>query len=358
MNPLRKYLFGYLFVRLAKIISVIVVLAGLASAVVAYVQANLAADSARYQRSQTMQQSLNKLGSTFTRTRELVSALAGPDSVAKIGNDRREFGAASDAEFDRLTAELDRVEQDARGLKQAVVSRFELLVGQIEEKLRAHAASVTAIPAPSGSPAAVNTPSPSISRVAIQSTHEIETLFSDNLSSSDVVSRSYTMESSKQLIRVLKGSAENSAYRAILAELAEQLDALKSLLPSRAAPTPPPMLSPSPVSSNATVGAPIPLPKVVVAEKVARQLREVRASVRDAILSSWALDTAIEEATRIAGLERTKCRSQWHLACICCSKRIFACCEGRRRFSCIGLLRPNTEFPRYSYERGGFGRSP
>ena len=94
--------------------------------------------------------------------------------------------------------------------------------------------------------------------------------------------------------------------RAKLSDSVKRLDELKTLLPSRrAAPTEvPQQYSPQ----NPQVPLPEPR-KVLNAEKVAEQLGQLRNSVRQAVLSSWALDDAFDQTQTLLTPQQDKCRS-------------------------------------------------
>ena len=310
MTKLRKYFFGYLFVRIAKLLAIITLLVGLGWMASKYVQTSIAADSASYRPSELLRQQLERLGETFISTRELVGEFAGPGSGAKeVVAPRFARVIHSDGDFERLTEELGVAERGQQELKQKIVASFEDLTEKIEQKLRAHAASLEPPPAPAASgvtPAA--TPSPALTPSTVPEAEDAETLFSKNLSRMDVLSRSADLERTKQLLKLLEGMAENPDNRRILTESAAQIDALSTLLPKiRPDPTPVSQFNQSPPSSQPVPSA-TPRPPPLNAEKMADQLGRMRATVRATVLSSWSLDEVLGQASETAAVERGGCR--------------------------------------------------
>jgi len=72
---MKKYFFGYLFVRIAKFLAVVIVLIGLAYAIFQFAQASIAAESVQYLPNPTVRQHLDKLLTRFFEAQSLVSDL-------------------------------------------------------------------------------------------------------------------------------------------------------------------------------------------------------------------------------------------------------------------------------------------
>lgn len=303
---MRKYFFGYLFVRIAKILAIIVLLVGVGYILSKYGQANIAADSASYRTSDVLELQLNKLGGSFARTKDLVGQYAGSEAVAQIRSPDFPRGIDSNGDFERLSKQLVSVDQRRQEMKETIIRRFEALVAQIEEKLRAHAATLAAgAPQPLPAPTAAM-PSPGAGAIVSQS-NERETLFIPNLTRYDIQARSAALERTRQMLKTLESTAENPENRRILTDSAAQLDELEKLLPS---PRETSQTEPSPITTppRSESPEPTPPPKEFSAEKVANQLRQARLDIRSAMLSSWSLDDAFEQASSIAAVERAKCR--------------------------------------------------
>jgi hypothetical protein len=213
------------------------------------------------------------------------------------------------SDFDRVEEVLKVVDRERQTLKQAVVERFEQLIDEIQKKLRAYATSLSpASPSP-----AVPTPTPMATATPVPkpAPNERKTVFSEQLSQADIETRLSGLNSNAQFLKVLATTAENPENRAKLLESIKRLDELKTLLPSRpAAPTE--VLQQEEPQQYSPQNRQVPLPeprKVLNAEKVAEQLGQLRNSVRQAILSSWALDDAFDEIQELSAPERNKCRS-------------------------------------------------
>src|SRR5450432_2787912 len=120
---MRKYFFGYLFVRIAKFLAIVVVIIAICYALFKLAQGNNAADSVRYQRSVALQQHLSKLTEQFTNTTQLLTEFATQTQISLPKTAAPSFASdiASNADFERLTDELNRTDQKRQAMKQALV---------------------------------------------------------------------------------------------------------------------------------------------------------------------------------------------------------------------------------------------
>lgn len=304
-----KYFFGYLFVRIAKAIAVLSFLIGIAFALFRYAQADNAAASVGYRASVALDQRLDKLKYTFARTIRLVSAFNPAAESARLST--LEFGRPvdSDGDFDRLLAQLSSVEDQRQRMKELIVARFESLVGQMQQKLRAYAASLRAAATPSPNPlpsASVQpTPTPTITQRV-----EPETLFSKRVDRSEVESRSSRLESIRTFLKEQNSQAQTDEGHKLISDTITEIEVLKKLLPLRgeAPPEPEPTPSPTYQAPVASTNAP-EVPRPMHAEDVANQLEDYRKDVREAVLSWWDLDDAVDQASELASEEANKCRA-------------------------------------------------
>jgi flagellar motility protein MotE (MotC chaperone) len=308
---MKKYFFGYLFVRIAKFLAVIIVLIGLAYAIFQFVQASVAAESVQYLPNPTVRQHLDKLLARSFEAQRLVSDFTGETkkSDASVGGLAGEITSMRD--FDRLGEVLETVDREREILKQAIVKRFEQLIDEVQKKLRAYAASLS--PAEASPPPKVLSPTPMATATPPPkpTPNERKTLFSEQLSQADIETRLSDLNANVQFLKVLETTAENPENRTKLTESIKRLDELKALLPSRpVALTEVPQQEKPQQYSPQNPQLPFAEPrKVLNAEKVADQLGQLRSSVRQAILSSWALDEALDEIRDLSASERNKCRS-------------------------------------------------
>lgn len=305
---MKKYFFGYLFVRIAKILAVIIVLIGVAYGIFQCAQGAMAAESVRYKPDPILRQQLEKLLARSSEAQQLVFQFTDAKSEVNVGRLPSEISSMSD--FKRVGNLMKAVDRERQVLKQSVVERFERLVDEIQKKLLAHAASLS--PAQRALP---STPSPTpmvkVTPVPEPTTSETKTLFSDQLNQVDIETRLSDLESNAQFLKTLITMAENPENRAKLSESVKRLDELKNLLRLRpAAPTEMPQQEEPPQYSppNPQVAASEPR-KVLNAEKVAEQLGHLRNSVRRAVLSQWALDDALDQTQSLLTLEQEKCGS-------------------------------------------------
>jgi hypothetical protein len=298
---MKKYFFGYLFVRIAKLLAITIVVIGIAYAIFRVAQGRVAAESARYQPSTSLSQQLQNLSAKLSDTRGLVEKFTKEKTVPRVNSHPFPGNIESNEHFERLAEALQSMDFDRQGLKHSIVERFEFSVGEIQDRLRAHAASLS--PPVTASPTIVaSTPQPTLMPQAAPTEYKAENLFS-YLSAEDIEMRISKLDTTKQFLKVLETTAENPENRSRLAQCINQLDALRDLLPSKTE-------VPSEAEATPITQAPVSEQrKILNAEKVADQLQQLRTGVQRAILSSWALDDAFDRASALSVSEQNKCRS-------------------------------------------------
>ena len=302
----KKYFFAYLFVRAAKGLALLVILIGVGFCGLRYYQARIAAGAVAYQPSSHLQQALDRLKAAFLATEQIIDSFnAGNQSkTPNFQAPRFPLVIDSDNDFARISAELSRVDHERQQLKESIVSRFENLVKSIEEKLHAYSAVLQSSPSPTTATAqnliskATPTPSP---------TSREESLFLSQLGSSDANERSENLKERKEFLKVLAMRAENADNRVILGEAADQLERLAKLLPERF------NASTAAQPDTATASSKDPQAeqhgKVLLSERVARQLEQLRGGVRQMLLTSWTLDDTFEQVANLGLAERDKYRA-------------------------------------------------
>ena len=302
----KQYFFAYLFVRAAKGLALLVILIGVGFCVLRYYQASIAAGAVAYQPSSHLQQALDRLKAAFLATEQIIDSFnAGNQSkTPNFQAPRFPLVIDSDNDFARISAELSRVDHERQQLKESIVSRFENLVKSIEEKLHAYSAVLQSSPSPTTATAqnliskATPTPSP---------TSREESLFLSQLGSSDANERSANLKERKEFLKVLAMRAENADNRVILGEAADQLERLAKLLPERF------NASTAAQPDTATASSKDPQAeqhgKVLLSERVARQLEQLRGGVRQMLLTSWTLDDTFEQVANLGSAERDKYRA-------------------------------------------------
>ena len=302
----KQYFFAYLFVRVAKGLALLVILIGVGFCVLRYYQASIAAGAVAYQSSSHLQQALDRLKAAFLAAEQIIDSFnAGHQSkTPNFQAPRFPLVIDSENDFARISAELSRVDHERQQLKESIVSRFENLVESIEEKLHAYAAVLQSSPSPTPATGqnlisnATPTPSP---------TSREESLFSSQLGSSDANERSANLKERKEFLKMLAMRAENADNRVTLGEAADQLERLAKLLPEKFD------VSTAAQPDTATASSKDPRAenhgKVLLSERVARQLEQLRGGVRQMLLTSWTLDDTFEQVANLGSAERDKYRA-------------------------------------------------
>jgi hypothetical protein len=307
----RKYFFGYLFVRLAKGIAVLIVIIAFAFVVFKYAQASNSANAATYRSSVALDQRLEKLRVTFERSARLVTAFNSGAEAAKLTAPRFPRPIDHDADFEAVRARLAKVDQDRGQMKQLVIDRFESAAADIEKRLRDHAASLRAGASPPPTSAPMTTPNPTPVTIILPiSKEEQETLFSRTVNKGEIDDRFARLEAVKTFLSGLETKAENLENRKKLFDSVTEIEALKKLLPVRLDYTLEPQPSATPATQSPAESAKMTEARTLAkAEEVANKLAAHRAAVREAMLNSWAIDEVFDESSELAGVESNKCQS-------------------------------------------------
>jgi len=305
----KKYFFGYLFVRFAKLIALLAFLSGCAYAIYLYSLANIRAESVRYRPSRDLDSRLDNLDREIGRAVSIVNkyqASAGKPEC-KVVRVPLLHGSESESDFRQLQAQLAAAGEIRTNLKSALVEALEQNIGLIQAKLRAHAEAIAAEEArahpkkeatAAPTPTPVPTPEPAVARV-----DQIESLFPFNPAQRDVEGRNSKFEKSREYIGSLEAAAENPENKATLKTILGELDSLQKLMPvtltlQEQAPAPAPM-------SSAPLNVEKPEPrKTPNAAKVAQNLGLVYSEVRGALLNAWELDDALTDASNVAAGEQ------------------------------------------------------
>ncbi len=298
---MKNYVFGYLFVRIAKVFAIILLLCGMGVAVATYVQASLGARSLRYEPSNGLGRKILTLSREWTHTLNLVTGLLGgtPSSTISLEDLSR---PSTSAQFEAVAKQFATIDAGRRDLKKALVSEFESAVLQIEEKLRAHAASLAGEDAPAKPRRA-----PSPAKAAPPETPAPPTVFSP-LGRSQVAGRRHSITEARNFLWELKSKAENPENGQILAQAVSELAKLERLIPADLA------ASPNKTPEAAPTDSATPAREKLVAERVADQLAQVRALIQEALLTEWSIDDALAQANAELETERKKCMdAEWEL---------------------------------------------
>ena len=302
----KQYFFACLFARAAKGLALLVILIGIGFCLLRYYQASIAVGAVAYQPSAHLQRALDGLKDAFLSTDQIVNSFnAGNQSTTpSVQGPRFPVKIDSGDDLARIAAELSRVDHERQQLKESIVSRFETLVKGIEEKLHAYAAVLQ----PSPLPTAANTQGlvPAVTPAPTTSSPK-ESLFSSKLSISEAQERNKSLTERKDFLKVLGIKAENSENRGILRDAADQLERLTKLLPEKLDASAAAQLDLASTPSNEAQAEQDG--KVLLPERVARQLEQLRGGVRQMLLTSWALDGAFEQVANLVSLERDKYRA-------------------------------------------------
>ena len=279
------------FTRFAKTAGCVFFIAGLGVAGWFHQQRAPMIDSVRYRQSDLLAERFARLQSTYgdaqrTVTRFKAAADFPAEYTAAAFTPMFPQSHASVKGFQDLRAQLAQASAGRDAMKRFVTDRLESLLTEIQQKLVLHAAALAPSPAPVPQPAP-NPPPVFTPDFGVYDTR---------IDTSEVNSRKSTLDDAKQFLGVLESSAENADNKKKLGDSISEIDALAKLLPSNIEPPSVPQFT-----------APAPQTREPLnAEKVAARLAQIRSTVRRALLSSWALDEALDRALQTAEEEQGK----------------------------------------------------
>ena len=281
----------HVLTRFAKTFGCFFLIAGLGVAGWFYQQKTPMIDSVRYRQSNLLAERLGNLESIYGDSQRMVIKFKGATDFPS------EYAAAafkpqfpqrysSVKNFQDLQAQLSQVSGGKDAMKRFVTDHFETLLQEIQQKLIAHAASLAPPPTPGSQP----TPAAKLTFTTDYG------LYDSRINTSEVDTRKSSLDDAKQFLGVLQNSAESDENKKRLGDSIAEIDALVKLLPTNIEP----VTVVQPVPYNPAPREPLN------AEKVATRIAEIRKSVRQAIVSSWALDEADDRALKTAEEEQSK----------------------------------------------------
>lgn len=296
---MKTYSFGYLFVRLNKLLSGLALLGGVLLSLFNYTQGKFEADSARYMENDALPRQLLNLQAVLAQTQSIVlsaSHEAVLPSQFSAANESPEFAQHYEtlAQFEALHAQLVRAAAAGDNMKRYLTDRFDNSVVAIRNKLLAYAKNVSAS-------ANVNTATAAaVDSATPQTTNRLTQLFAAELSRTDVIDRHETLENAKQIFGVIENVSENIENRNMLRTSILELDKFAALLPQAIEVAKEPSDDQTSTSSSPR--------KVLTSEKVASQLASLQSQVDMAITSSWSFDRSYDKALQVFSEESQKCR--------------------------------------------------
>jgi hypothetical protein len=283
--------------RFAKTVGCVWIIAGFVVACWYYQQQVPMIDAARYRESNLLSDRLGKLVALYGTSQRLIIQFEGatefpPVSAAAALKPQFLPHYTSSSDLQELREQLAQVSTATSAMKSFVVRRFEMLVGEIQQKLLAHAASLKPVPEPLPS---VAPQAPSVPVAA----SEFARLYANDLTNTELDSRKSSLDNAKQFLGVLQSSAEDPENKKRLEESIAEISSLAKLFPAYIEPPP---TAPSAPPARFTFEPQEPLN----AEKVAFRISQIRNSVRQAVLSSWAVDEAYDRTLQAAEAEHGK----------------------------------------------------
>ena len=297
---MRSYFFGYLFVRLNKLLAIIVLLIGAGAAMFFYHQASVSTESNQYRNGDLLLLRLRNLSRVHERTKVIVSEFKRtatyPDKF-KEADAKIEYPLQykNKNDFDLLHESLVKSGDSSTALKTYLAEKFDSLLSEIHRKLISYAQQVSPAESANAAPPAVV-----IKSTNRETVDQNPWLFDTDLSQSEIDQRLRALKNSQQFLETLEASSENSENKRKLKEAGEELEKFTQLLPEAFEST-----SEKEDVAPAQTSA-LPHRKQVNAARVAQTLLQVKAAVSQSILTSWDFDDAYEKAVDAYTTEREK----------------------------------------------------
>jgi hypothetical protein len=306
---MKKYLFGYLFVRLAKVLAIVLLLAAISWAVKYYLEASLQAQQVRYRPSVELKQRVRDLQSEWSHCQAQVNELNGipENSTAAIAPSFPERLETQD-DLNELMSKINALGVGRDALKGIVVGKLEGFLSQIEGKLRSYAAQIAGenkalAPLPKSGVQSAPSPAPA----TLVQTVEPASLY-ERMPEREVESRLKELGQVREFLEALLVDAENPESRTAIGGSVAELAELEKLLPVQLVEIAPAPVSTLPAQRAALIEKP-PLAPPLRAQKAADRIYKCRMVVRESLLTSWKLDKILDEAEGLAVQENTRCQS-------------------------------------------------
>ncbi|MGC3990841.1 MAG: hypothetical protein QM796_14415 [Chthoniobacteraceae bacterium] len=280
------YFIRYLLTRFAKTFGCLFLIAGFGTAAIIYEMRAPMVEAARYRQSFQLTEKLQNLQATYQKTQNLVmqfkqvNEFPAPQSQAAF---EPQFPPSdiTPRDFVELRSQLVLMFDASSSMKQFVVDHFDAQLTDIQRKLIAHAASLR-----DASPSAkVPDYVPFVPNFG---------LYDHTLNDYAVSSRKSVLERAKEYLGVLQTAAKTPENQKTLGDSVSEITTLSKLLPTN-------------LDAPKLDEAPAPAPdEPLNAQKVADRLQQFKLSVKEAILSSWALDTELKQVEQMAETEQKK----------------------------------------------------
>ena len=312
---LRRYFFGYLFVRLAKLLACLALLAMIGMLVRTVISYGIERSRVAYERNGDLDRQLHRLEEELDFTTRELGHITDTTKlpavkIGRAGDSMREL-EANDAQLAQGAARRDR-------LKEMLTESFEAKAGQLRdritsvireiERLRAETApkpSTDSQPAPRPAPVRAFTPASSNSAIP-------RTVYGD-LSSQELGGMLDSIRDTASFFRALSQKAEKEESRALIDNVIKDLDVLIGWLPAMPKsaspadrPVPdsePPRVSPAPQAPQ----EPPPDP-LVTAQQNLTAISQAVESIKRRLLRGWTLDAILDQTQSQLERERTHCR--------------------------------------------------
>ena len=305
---MKAYLFGYLFVRLARLLAILVILIALVLAAIRCWQTSILSESLRYQSDELLSRRLVRVAHQVQATQSLVARGLPSHNIAAQPLPKFSTRIQTVSGFATAAAELGRAEKTGAELKRQVTGRLDDFVSDLLQKLRAHAASMLE----AESSKQTSSPSPTHTALltpTVTEPHEQDRLFATNVDTDALKARSKQLDDTKAYFDFLSSNVENAENKKIIGEAIAEVSAIEQLLAEAASSAT--KTSPQLPETPSAASGPVPVSErrePLNAEKVADHLVVLSALARHAATDSWALDDAIDQAATVLSAESEKCR--------------------------------------------------
>lgn len=268
--------------RFAKTVGCLCFVAGIIVAASRYRDSLTAREALRYRESSLLSERLRRVDELYGKTQRTIMEFKGaaefPAQYAAASFTPK-FPTRIDSveAFQKARTQLSQVSAAKEALKAFTFERFNSSTEEIRRKLLDYSSSISPSPPHPEPPAPPDLAPPASSNTGI---------FEEEMRSSSIKERQGALQKAREFLETLRASAENPENQQKLEGAIAELSVLSKLLPEEAARAEPRSSAPAPPSPTEPTNA----------QKVAERLTQVQASVRAAVLSSWALDEAFDRA--------------------------------------------------------------
>ena len=313
MNSSRKYVFGYLFVKFAKLLAILTAIATTVYIVIITGGYRVASHAAAYQKDAELQLTMDRLVEEVDFATREIGRIA---PVSDLKPMEKVLAPTQIVEFDGVSSALSSAEARRVELKTRLVSSVERGIEALQTKIGDTVREIEKVRqtmdvTPPSNNADVPDQKPSSSQPAGRSVLDkpARSIFGTGVSNT-LQSAHDVLSESEAYFKKLAESAEKEENKKLIKSVLDDIIKLKSWLPALPKPPEPErVVQPRPLTFETEPPQPPELDPLETAIATHRALAEALSDIHNTVTNHWTLDNSIMDAANTIERERDQCRA-------------------------------------------------